>query len=81
MQRSDNFPLCATIETMCSGESGSFFVFTGFPVKSAMLTSIRIPDGAELVVDMEFTHVDGFRVFFSNMPDGDTAVKFTYQAL
>ena len=81
MQRSDNFPVCATIEIMCVGGSGRLFISTGFPVKSAIVTPVRIPDGAELVVDTASSEDDGFIVIFSGMPKKATTIKFSYQAL
>ena len=80
MQRSDNFPVCATIETMCIGESGRLFVSTGFPVKSVIIAPVRIPEGAELVVDTASADDDGFFVLFSGMLGKATAIKFSYQA-
>jgi hypothetical protein len=55
-------------------------VFTGFPVKSAIVSSVRIPQGAELVVDVDFGIDDGFYVMYSGMPEKNSPVKFSYQA-
>jgi len=80
MQRSDNFPLCETADLVCEGKRGKLFIFTGFPVKSAIVIPVNIPDGAELIVDTNFDQDDGFYVLYSNMPEGMNTVRFSYQA-
>ena len=79
MQRSDNFLVCAVIERLCMGKSGKVFVFTGFPVKSAIVAPVRIPQGAELLVDTNFDQQDGFYVLYNGMPEQSAVVKFSYQ--
>ena len=80
MQRSDNFAVCAIVERLCIGDNGKLFVYTGFPVKSAIVTPIRVPDGAEIMVDTTFEEENGFYVLYSNMPEASAIVKFSYQA-
>ena len=80
MQRSDNFPVCSVEERLCDGVSGRIFVFTGFPVKSAIVSAIKVPQDGELSVDTQFSNVDGFYVIYDSMPVGTSTVKFSYQA-
>lgn len=80
MQRSDNFPLCAVVEYLCSDSSGKIFVFTGFPVKSAIVNVVSATLGAELVVDTNFAQKDGFFVFYDKVIP-KSVVKFSYQAI
>ena len=79
MRRSDNFPACSTIERQCLKESGKFFVFTGFPVKSVLLVPIKVPQGGELIIDTDFFEKDGFSVSFRGLTN-NSIVKFSYQA-
>ena len=80
MQRSDNFPACTTVEMACFGDSGDFYVHTGFPVKSAVVIPIRMPKDSEIEVDTSFGLDDGFRIVYSNMPEEVNIIKFSYQA-
>lgn len=79
MTRSDNFPVCATMETICSDASGRIFVYTGFPVKSAIVAKVSGPDKAEVFPDMSFKEEEGFYVIYTNVEAG-AVIKFTYQA-
>ena len=80
MHRSDNFPVCSTLELLCMETEGRIFVMTGFPVKSAIVTPVKIPQDSELSVDTEFNQPDGFYVIYSNMPK-NSVIKFSYQAV
>lgn len=80
MQKSDNFPLCAVVESFCPDGDGKIFVFTGFPVKSAIVNLVSATSGAELVVDTDFNQKDGFYVFYNNVQP-DSVIKFSYQAI
>ena len=80
MRRSDNFPVCAVVERLCMGKRGKIFVFTGFPVKSAIVAPVRVPTGAELSVETSFDESDGFVVLYDGLPDEPSVVKFSYQA-
>ena len=79
MQRSDNFPICATLEMMCQDVSGKFFIYTGFPVKSAMVSPVNVPVGSELMVDSSFGQDDGFYVIYNGVPV-NSIIKFSYIA-
>lgn len=79
MRRSDNFPVCAVVERLCMGKRGRIFVFTGFPVKSAIVAPVRTPPGSELLADTKFDQLDGFFVLYDGMPDEPSVVKFSYQ--
>ena len=80
MSRSDNFPVCGTMETVCIKTDGEFFVYTGFPVKSAIVIPITIPQGAEIYPSDNFCHKDGFGVIFRNVPE-NSVIKFSYQVV
>ena len=79
MERSDNFPVVAQIERACPG-TGRLFVYTGFPVKSAMVIPIAVPDGSTICVDVTFGEKDGFYVIYEDVPDDDPIIEFSYQA-
>lgn len=79
MQRSDNFPVCSTIEILCSESSGKFFIYTGFPVKSAIVSPVKMPLNSEIEIDSAFDQKDGFYVIYNNVPI-DSVIKFSYQA-
>jgi len=78
MQRSDNFPICATLEFLCSDSSGRFFIWTGFPVKSAIVSPVKMPPDSEIEVDSSFDQKDGFYVIYNNVPI-NSVIKFSYQ--
>ena len=79
MKRSDNFPVCAIMEIFCTKDSGKIFIFTGFSVKSAIVTKVAGSEKAEIFPDMEFGEADGFYVIYTNV-EPNTVIKFTYQA-
>ena len=79
MRRSDNFPICATIEFLCVKSSGRFFVHTGFQVKSAIISPVTLPTGSEAEIDNSFEEKDGFYVIYRKVPEM-SVVKFSYQA-
>lgn len=80
MSRSDNFPVCSIMEYLCEEESGKIFIYTGFPVKSAILSVIKTPQNSEIFIDINFYQKDGFYIFYNNIPK-NTVIKFSYQAL
>jgi len=80
MQKSDNFPLCANMEVFCPSDEGKIFVFTGFPVKSAIVNLVSASSGAQLVVDTDFNQKDGFYVLYSQIVP-ESIIKFSYQAI
>ncbi len=79
MQRSDNFPVCSTMELYCEEPFGRFFIHTGFPVKSAIVAKISGSQDSEIYADMTFGEKEGFYVIYNNV-EPKSALKFTYQA-
>lgn len=79
MSRSDNFLVCATIEFMCFYESGKFFVYTGFKVKSVIVSVVSSSPGTEIEVDHSSFDSDGFYVLYRKavVP---SVIKLSYQA-
>jgi len=77
MTRSDNFPVNTMGQMSCSG-SGRFFVYTGFPVSSAILTPVSLPEGASLYVDFSSFGKDGFDVIYENVPEEAGGVEYSY---
>jgi hypothetical protein len=80
MQKSDNFPICSIVESYCPSSDGKIFVYTGFPVKSAIVSLVSASVGAELVVDMSFGQIDGFYVHYNHIVP-QSIIKFSYQAI
>jgi len=79
MERSDNFPVCATVEFLCLKESGRFFIFTGFKVRSAIISPVSLPAGSSVEIDNSFNEKDGFYVSYTDVPLM-SVIKFSYQA-
>jgi hypothetical protein len=71
--------VCATVEIYCEESNGRFFIFTGFPVKTAIVAKISGSDGSEIFPDMNFGEKDGFHIIFNNV-EKESVIKFTYQA-
>ncbi len=79
LSRSDNFPVCSIIETILTEVNGSIFIYTGFEVKSVVVTKIKGSPDVELFCDPKDVNSDGFNVFYKNAKV-DEIVKFSYQA-
>lgn len=54
-------------------------MYTGFPVKSAMVVPVDKPEKMFLYVDTTFNQIDGFFVLYEGASE-DTFIRFTYQA-
>jgi len=80
MTRSDNAPVGASCMMPCHQGNGSFVVYTGFMVSSAIVTPVNVPDGCRLFVDVSSFGKDNFRVFYENIPKGVKSVEFYFVA-
>jgi len=80
MSRSDNAPVGSRCMMPCKEGDGSFFVYTGFLVTSAVVTPVGVPAGTTLVVDPSSFSKDGFRVIYEGVPSDVKMVEFYFVA-
>jgi len=80
MTRSDNAPLGSRCMMPCKEGDGSFMVYVGFLVSSAMVTPVRVPDGCRLFIDESSFGDTSFRIIYENVPKGVQALEFSFVA-
>jgi len=81
MSRSDNITFSGRIAFPCIDKpAGRFFVYTGFPVSSAIVTPVNLPEGVRLFVDTSFSKENGFEVMYDNVPEDVGGLEIMFQA-
>jgi len=79
LRRSDNFPLTGDMKHVCCG-GGELFVYTGFPVQSAVIVPVGLAPPAELKTRIDEGSISGFYVEYSNIPVTPGMIHFSFTA-